>query len=106
MRLYYELFQKNRTTFLPDNYLIKHVLTPEAATGDVLKTFAKLTGKHLRQSLFFNKVAGAACNFMKKVTLAQVFPCQFCEIFRNNFLTELLRMSASPMPACKGSLSV
>ena len=25
---------------------------------DVLKNFAKFTGKHLRQSLFFNKVAG------------------------------------------------
>ena len=25
---------------------------------DVLGNFTKLTGKHLRQSLFFNKVAG------------------------------------------------
>ena len=25
---------------------------------DVLKSFTKFTGKHLRQSLFFNKVAG------------------------------------------------
>ena len=33
----------------------------------VLRNFAKFTGKHLRQSLFFNKVA---CNFIKKETLA------------------------------------
>ena len=25
---------------------------------DVLRSFPKITGKHLRQSLFFNKVAG------------------------------------------------
>ena len=32
----------------------------------VLKNFAKYTGKHLCQSLFFNKVAGQVCNFIKK----------------------------------------
>ena len=41
----------------------------------VLRNFAKVTGKHLCQSLFFNNVAGAACNFIKKETLAQVFSC-------------------------------
>ena len=45
---------------------------------DVLKNFAKFTGKHLCQSLFFNKVTGR--NFMKRETLAQVFSC---ELFRN-----------------------
>ena len=44
----------------------------------VLKNLAKFTGKHLCQSLFFNKVAGQACNFIKKETLAQVFSCEFC----------------------------
>ena len=37
----------------------------------VLKTFAKFTGKHLCQSLFFTKVAGAAWNFIKKENLEQ-----------------------------------
>ena len=46
----------------------------------VLKNFAKFTGKHLRQSLFFNKVADAACNFIKKETLTQVFCCEFYQI--------------------------
>ena len=46
----------------------------------VLKNFAKFTGKHLRLSLFFNKVAGAACNFIKKETLTQVFCCEFYQI--------------------------
>ena len=47
----------------------------------VLKNFAKFTGKHLCQSLFFNKVAE---------TLAQVFSCEFCEIFKNTFFIEHL----------------
>ena len=29
-----------------------------------------------------------ACNFIKKETLAQVFSCKFCEIFKNTFFTE------------------
>ena len=40
--------------------MIKEVLfmeLAEAATGGVLRNFAKLTGKHLCQGLFFNKVA-------------------------------------------------
>ena len=61
----------------------------------VHRNFAKFTGKHLRQSLFFNKVAGGACNFIKKETLAQVFSCEFCEIFKNTFFTEHLRTTAS-----------
>ena len=31
----------------------------------VLRNFAKFTGKHLCQSLFFNKVASGACNFLR-----------------------------------------
>ena len=46
----------------------------------VLKNVAKFTGKHLCQSLYFNKVA---CNFIKIETLAQVFSCEFCEISKN-----------------------
>ena len=49
----------------------------------VRRNFAKFTGKHLCQSLFFNKVAGLACNFIKKEALAQVFSCEFCEISKN-----------------------
>ena len=45
----------------------------------VLTKFTKFTGKHLCQSLHFNKVAGLACNlacnFIKIETLAQVFSC-------------------------------
>ena len=36
----------------------------------VLRNFASFTGRHRCQSLFFKKVAGGACNFVKKDTLA------------------------------------
>ena len=52
----------------------------------ILRNFSKFTGKHLCQSLFFNKVA--ACHFIKKETLAQVFSCEFWEISKNIFFTE------------------
>ena len=51
----------------------------------VLRNFVKFTGKHLCQSLFFNKVQ----------TLAQVFSCEFCEISKNTFFTEHLWETAS-----------
>ena len=56
----------------------------------VLGNFAKFTGKHLRQSLFFNKLVGAASNFIKKETLAQVFSCETYEISKNIFFKEQL----------------
>ena len=56
----------------------------------VLRNFAKLIGKHLCQSLFFNIKLQATCNFIKKEALAQVFSCEFCEISKNTFFTEHL----------------
>ena len=82
---------------------------------DVLRNFAKFTGKHLCQGLFFNKVAGLpkkvffeisqnsqenTCARMRsatlfKKTLAQVFSCEFCELSKNVFFKEHLRTTVS-----------
>ena len=52
-----------------------------------LRNFAKFTGKHLLQSLFFNKVVGLqVCNFIKKEALAQMFSCEFCKFLRTPLL--------------------
>ena len=62
----------------------------------VLRNFAELTGKHLCQSLFFNKVAPLGpATLLKKDTLAQVLCCEFCEISRNIFSAEQLQTTAS-----------
>ena len=62
----------------------------------VLRSFAKFKGKHLGQSLFFNKVAGLRpATLLKKETLAQVFSCEFCEISKNTFLQNTPGATAS-----------
>ena len=55
-------------------------------TKDVLKSFIKFTGNHLRQrrsGVFI--VNFEACNFIKKETLAQVFSCEISEISKSTF---------------------
>ena len=57
----------------------------------VLKNFAKFLRKHLCQILLFNKVAG----LRKKETLARVFSCEFCKIFKKTFFTKHLWTTSS-----------
>ena len=42
-----------------------------------------------------------ACNFIKKETLAQVFSCEFCEIFKIIFFTKHLWTTVSAWHYCK-----
>ena len=58
----------------------------------VLRNFAKFTGKHLCQSLFFNKVAGLRpATLLKKRLWHKCFPVNFSRFLRTSFLTEHLR---------------
>ena len=58
----------------------------------VRRNFVIFTGKHLCQSLFFDKVA----NFIEIETLAQIFSCEFCEISKNTFFHRTPLGAASP----------
>ena len=60
-----------------------------------LRNFEKFTGKHLCQSLFFNKVAGLRPVSLLKKTLAQAFFCEFCKIFKDTFRYRIPLMAAS-----------
>ena len=52
----------------------------------VLRKFAKLTGKHLCQSLFFNKVAGLRpATLSKKRPWHRCFPVNFAKFLRTPF---------------------
>ena len=65
---------------------------------DVLRNFAKFTGKHLCQRLFLNKVAGLrpkACNFIKKSLWRRCFPVNFCEISKNTLFHRTPPVAAS-----------
>ena len=62
----------------------------------VLRNFAKFTGKHLCQSLFFNKVAGLRpATLLKKRLWHRCFPVNFAKFLRTPFLTEHLLATAS-----------
>ena len=75
------LIGKWKVAIFLDNYKCPHTTSSHQRCymkKGVLKNFPKFTGKHLCQSLFFNKVVGLT-------PLAQVFPCEFCEISKNIF---------------------
>ena len=59
--------------------------------GD-LKNFAKFTGKHLCQSLFFNKVNSLGPSTLIK---KRFFSATFAKIFNNTLFTEHLWTTAS-----------
>ena len=58
----------------------------------VLRNFAKFTGKHLWQSLLFNKIAGLrTATLLTKRLWHRCFPVNFAKFLRTLFLTEHLR---------------
>ena len=48
-----------------------------------------------KEETIYESCRPQACNFIKKVTLEQVFSCEFCEICKNTFFTEHLWTTAS-----------
>ena len=55
----------------------------------VLKNFTKFTGKHLCQSLFFNKIAALRpATLLKKSPWHRCFPVKVVKFPRTSFLTE------------------
>ena len=58
----------------------------------VLRNFANFTGKHLRQSLLLNKVAGLRSTILlKKKLWCRCFSVNFAKFLRTRFLIEHLR---------------
>ena len=63
---------------------------------EVLRNFAKFTGKHLCQSLFFNTVTGLSPAILLKKRLWQrCFPVNFAKFLLTPFLIEHFRTTAS-----------
>ena len=58
----------------------------------VLRNFVKFIGKHLRQSLSFNKVAGLRpATLLKKRLWHKCFPVNFAKFLRTPFLIKHLQ---------------
>ena len=56
---------------------------------DLPKSFAKFAGKFLCQILGLIKLKAPQITLLKKETLAQVFSCEFCEIFKGTLTRKM-----------------
>ena len=71
--------------------IVKHITKRSSHQGcsvkkGVLRNFAKFTGKHLCQNLFFLiKLQASACNSIKKEALAQSCPVNFAKFLSTPF---------------------
>ena len=93
--LWWNFFQKNSIidvwqNLKNDSFRSSHQM--RSIKKGVLRNFGKFTGQHMCQCLFLNK-ADFVNN--KKETLAQVFSCEFCKIFKKIFFTEHLRTTTA-----------
>ena len=86
------------SVLLTVNYILKKLHHIEAVAWrcsvkkDVLRNFTKFTGKHLRHSLFFNKVASLRhATLLKKRLWHRCFPMNFAKSLKTTFFTEHLR---------------
>ena len=83
-----------RTPNIPVKLVLGVVITTSRSSHQrcsirkgVLRNFAKFTGKHLCQSLFFNEVAVLRhATFLKKGLWRRCFPVNFKKILRTLFL--------------------
>ena len=85
--MFYKLFNANSTVFL----FFRNSRPEVFCKKDVLRNFTKLTGEHLCQSLFFDKVAGLRpATLFKKKLWHRCFLVNFVKLLRTPFLTEHL----------------
>ena len=77
------------------SYYSEAVVRRRSIKRGVLRNFAEFTGKHLCQSLFFNKVVGIRPASLLRKTRAEVFSYEFCEISKNTFCYRTPLMAAS-----------
>ena len=78
------MLKKNVSSFLPQCW--SEAVAQMCSAKKVLLEISQNSQENTSARFsFFNKVAGAACDFIKNKTLAQVFSCEFWEISNNTF---------------------
>ena len=89
----------NRTWFFLQHYFGRHLPLATSRSSrpevfckeDFLRNFVKFTGKHLCQSLFFNKVAGLRpATLLKKRLWHRCFPVNLTKFLRTPFFIKHL----------------
>ena len=97
----FKIFTEKTRLFFPmlrqceaDNFNVYYVFSnclTKICKKDVFRNFAKFTGKHLYQSLFFNKVVGLRpATLLKKRLWYRCFPVNFAKFLITPFIIEHL----------------
>ena len=89
-----EIFYNEESSMLCTGVSIKDRSSDQSCSvrKDVFRKFAKSTGKHLSQSLFFYKIVSVrSATFLKKRLWHRCFPVNFVKILRTQFFTEHLQ---------------
>ena len=81
-----------RTYIVPPDFILRSSHLRCSVRKGVLRNFAKFTGKHLCESLFFNKISGLRPAILfKKRFWHRYFPVNFSKSLTTPFLTKHLR---------------
>ena len=79
-----------------NEFLLSEVVVRRCSVKKVLLTISQNVHENTCARVsFLIKLQALACSFIKKETLAQVFSCEFCEIFKNNFFQRTRPVAAS-----------
>ena len=70
-------------------------------SAELFKNFPKFIGKHLCRNLFLIKLQALDPQINSEETAAEVFSCEFCEIFLNTFFTEHFRITCLWLQLCR-----
>ena len=81
---------------MPFTFRIMEAITGSVLCKNVSLKISQNSQKNIcvRASFLKKLQASQACNFIKQEPLTQVFSCEFCNIFKNTFLTKLLWTTA------------
>ena len=88
-------FMSHVTTDLPVSRQCSEAVVQRCYGKKMLLKISQNSQENTCGSLFFNKVLSWGLQLYKKVTLAQVFSCKFCEISKNNFFKRTPLVAAS-----------
>ena len=87
---FFMIFLRN-LMFINDDYMLKSSISEVFYKKGVLRNFTKFKGKHLCQSLFFNKVTGLRpATLLKERLWHKSFPVNFVKFLKTPFLTKHL----------------
>ena len=79
-----------------NEFLLSEVVVQRCSVKKVFLTISQnVHEKTCARVSFLIKLQALGCSFIKKETLAQVFSCEFCEIFKNNFFQRTRTVAAS-----------